>query len=123
MSHFNRLRGGLLAVLGRPATKLALATELATQGEHLAAVPLFVSAAKAGLPAASYELGRAYLFGHGVPCCLAEAMRWLTRAAIAGEVAAQCLLAKLALQGISPVTSTGLFDIPCNYLNFAGTSN
>jgi len=110
MLHLNRLLSGLLAVLGRPATKLALATELATQGAHLAAVPLFVSAAKAGLPAAAYEVGRAYLFGLGVPCCLTEALRWLNKAAIAGEVAAQSLLAKLALQGISQTTPTGLFE-------------
>jgi uncharacterized protein len=109
MPHFNRLLSGLLAVLGRPATKLALASELATRGAHLAAFPLFVSAARAGLPAAAYEVGRAYLFGHGVPGCLTEALRWLTKAATAGEVAAQSLLAKLALQGISQTVSTGLF--------------
>ena len=71
---------------------------------------MYVKAAKAGLPAASYELGRAYLLGDGVPCCLTEALRWLNQAAVAGEVAAQTLLACLAIQGVYLTASTGLFD-------------
>lgn len=110
MPCLNRFRGGLLAILGRSATKLALANELAAKGAHLAAFPLLVKAAKAGLPAASYELGVAYLFGRGVPCSLTESLRWLTSAATAGKAAAQSLLAGLALQGISQTTSAGLFD-------------
>jgi TPR repeat protein len=110
MSYLDHLHNGLLSVMGRPATQLARASELAAQGSHRAAYPLFVKAAKAGLPAAAGELGRAYLFGHGVPRCLTEALRWLTWAASAGEVAAQTLLADLALQGISRTTTTGFFD-------------
>jgi TPR repeat protein len=110
MYHLHRLRGSALAIFGRPATKLALARELVTQGAHRVALPLFVKLAKAGLPAASYELGRTYLLGHGVPCCLNEALRWLNQAAAAGEVAAQTLLADLALQGFYQTASTGLFD-------------
>jgi hypothetical protein len=117
MNFLNHLRGGLLAVLGRPATQLARARELAAQGAHQAAFPLFVKAAKADLPAASYELGRVYLLGHGVPRCLTGAVRWLTRAATAGEVCAQTLLAGLALQGISQTTSTGLFAAGYGHTN------
>jgi uncharacterized protein len=110
MSHLDHLGGRFLAVLGQPAAKLTLARKLAAQGAHRDAFPLFVKAAKSGLPAASYELGRAYLLGRGVPCCLTEALRWLNRAAEAGEAEAQELLARLALQGISQTTPTGLFD-------------
>jgi TPR repeat protein len=110
MSHIDGLRGCLLAVLGQPAAQLVLARKLAAQDAHRAAFPLFVKAAKAGLPAASYELGRAYMLGRGVPCCLTEALRWLARAAEGNDADAQELLARLALQGISQTTSTGLFD-------------
>jgi uncharacterized protein len=110
----DHVRGGLLAVLGQPATKLALARELAGRGAHRDAFPLYVKAANAGLPGAAYELGRAYLFGYGVPACASEALRWLTRAAEANERAAQSLLAGLALQGISPANATGLFDAGVN---------
>jgi TPR repeat protein len=117
--HLDHLRGGLLAVLGQPATKLALARELTARGAHSDAFPLYVKAANAGLSAASYELGRAYLFGYGVPACATEALRWLTRAAEAGEVPAQSLLAGLALQGISQTNSTGLFDTGIDFADQA----
>ncbi len=105
----DNLRCCLLAALGRPAAQLARAGQLAARGSHGAAFPLFAKAAKAGLPPAWHALGRAYLFGHGVPPCPAEALCWLTRAAAAGELAAQSLLASLALQGVSPTTQAGLF--------------
>jgi TPR repeat protein len=110
MFNLNLLRSGLLARLGQPEAKLALARALAAQGEHRTAFPWFVKAAKADLPAASYELGRAYLFGQGVPSSLTEALRWLSRAAAADEAEAQRLLAGLALQGITLTKSPGLFD-------------
>jgi TPR repeat protein len=110
MYRLDRLCRGALAKFARPSTKLALATQLAAQGAHRDAFPLFVKAAKAGLSTASYELGRIYLFGHGVPRCVAEALRWLNQAAAAGEVGAQSLLAGLAFQGVYQTTPTGLFD-------------
>lgn len=113
MFRLDHLRCRLLAVLGRPAAQLARASQLAAQGAHRAAFPLFAKAAKAGLPAAWHELGRAYLFGRGVPPCPTEALCWLTRAAAAGEVAAQSLLASLALQGVSQTTHAGLFATVC----------
>jgi TPR repeat protein len=114
MYRLDRFCRGTLAKFARPTAKLALANQLAAQGAYRDAFPLFVMAAKAGLPAASYELGRAYLFGQGVPRCVTEALRWLNQAAAAGEVAAQCLLASLACQGIYQTTSTGLFDSTSN---------
>jgi TPR repeat protein len=109
MTYFDRLQNGLLAIVGPPTTKLAVARNLAAKGAHQAAFPLFVKAAKRGLPKAWYELGRAYLLGHGVPPSLTEALRWLTRAAEADESDAQSLLAGVALQGVRAV-GKGLFD-------------
>ena len=99
----------LLAVFGRPPAQLACARRLTVRGAHRAAFRLLASAAKANLPAAWHELGRAYLLGHGVPSCPTEALSWLTKAAVAGEPAAQSLLASLALQGIAPTAPQGLF--------------
>jgi TPR repeat protein len=110
MTLLSHLRRCMVTVLGRPGAKLAFATELSDQGAHQVAFRLFLKTAKAGLPAASYWVGRAYLLGHGVPCCVAAALHWLTRAAEAGEVVAQSLLAHLALQGMSETKSAGLFD-------------
>jgi TPR repeat protein len=109
MFSFDHLQSGLLAIVGPPAAKLAIARDLAARGAHQAAFPLFVKAAKRGLPKAWYELGRAYLLGHGVPRSLTEALRWLTRAAEADEVDAQNLLAGVALQGVR-IVGKGVFD-------------
>jgi TPR repeat protein len=109
MFYVDHLQNGLLAIVGPPAAKLAVARDLAAQGAYQAAFPLFVKAAKRGLPKAWYELGRAYLLGRGVPRSLTEALRWLTRAAEADEVDAQNLLAGVALQGIR-IVRKGVFD-------------
>ena len=106
----DQLCARLLAAFGRPAAKLACARRLALRGAHRAALPLLASAAKADLPVAWHELGRAYLLGLGVPSCPSEALHWLTKAAMAGEPAAQSLLASLALQGIVSAGPRRLFD-------------
>jgi TPR repeat protein len=87
--------------MGWPAAQLARGRWLMRCGSFRAAFRLIAKAAQAGLPAAWYELGYAYLLGRGVPCAPAVAVCWLIRAANSGEVAAQSLLATLALRGIS----------------------
>ncbi len=99
----------ILACLGARHAQLARADALADRNQYRQAFPLFVSAARAGLRDAQYRLGQCYLLGNGVPASISEAMRWLTRAAAAGQVAAQTQLAALALQGISARHATGLF--------------
>jgi TPR repeat protein len=107
---FDHLRSHILAMLGLPAAQLARASELAGQHAYQAAFGLFKKAAKAGLPAAWYQVGRAYLLGRGVPSSFSSALRWLTRAAEANEVEAQTLLASLALQGTCDPTHMNLFE-------------
>jgi TPR repeat protein len=106
MPRLNRLR----SLLGISAARFAMAESLADRDRHTAAFPLFVQAARAGLRQAQYRLGRSYLLGLGVPPSIGEALRWLCRAAEAGEAAAQTQLAALVLQGISDNGSAGLFD-------------
>jgi TPR repeat protein len=112
----NRMR----AILGAPTARFALAEALASRDAHAAAFPLFVQAAQAGLPQAQYRLGRSYLLGLGVPPSIGEALRWLRRAAEAGETAAQTQLAALVLQGVSDKGAPGLFDDGCQEADFAG---
>ena len=109
MLRLEQIRGLFLMLLPWPAARLACARRLAAHGAHRAARPLLIRAARAGLPAACDELGRAYLYGHGVPPSLTEALSWLNRAAEADEPAAQSLLANLALQGITSAAPDGLF--------------
>jgi TPR repeat protein len=59
---------------------------------------------------AQYRLGRCYLLGLGVPPSTPEGLRWLTRAANAGDAEAQTQLAALALQGVSERDPDGLFS-------------
>jgi TPR repeat protein len=100
----------ILAVVGTPSTRLARAEKLASRDAHASAFRLFAHAARAGLPRAQYRLGRCYLLGLGVPLSIGEALRWLGRAAEAGETAAQTQLAALALQGVDDRGSMGPFD-------------
>ena len=95
------------AMLGSPAAQLERASQLTGR----AAFHLWKKAAKRGVPAARYQVGRAYLLGLGVPSSLSTALRWLIRAAEADEVEAQTLLASLALQGACNVTHRGLFEV------------
>lgn len=92
------------------ASRLARADALAASGAHNDAFPIFVRAARSGLPAAQHRLGRCYLLGQGVPPSLNEAIRWLRRAARAGDVAAWNQLAALALQGVPTRDADGLFN-------------
>jgi uncharacterized protein len=110
----------ILAFLGAPAARFALADALAARESHTAAFPLFVQAARSGLPQAQYRLGRSYLLGLGVPPSIGEALRWLRRAADAGEPAAQTQLAALSLQGVSDRGRAGLFHDPCQDPSLAG---
>jgi TPR repeat protein len=91
----------LLAAFGQPAAQMTLARRLAAQERFLPALRLYTRAARSGLAAPCFELGRAYLLGLGVPPSPATAVQWLSRAALAGEVEAQIMLATLALQGVA----------------------
>ena len=101
------------AVLGVPHARFAQADALANRDAHAAAFPLFVQAAQAGLRQAQYRVGRSYLMGLGVPPSIGEALRWLRRAAEAGDTAAQTQLGALALQGVSDKGPQGLFRGAC----------
>jgi TPR repeat protein len=83
---------------------------LSDQDSARAAFRLLIKAAKTGEPAAWYQVGRAYLVGRGVPASLSAALRWLTRAAEVDEVAAQALLASLALQGKCDTPNINIFE-------------
>jgi TPR repeat protein len=97
-------------VLGRPTARVAYARVLAENGEHRRAFQQFARAARRGLPAAQFWLGRCYLLGLGTPSSPDTALRWLTCAAEADDVEAQALLASLALQGISVGADGGLLE-------------
>jgi TPR repeat protein len=60
----------------------------------------FVADAEAGLPISTYEIGRAYLLGRGVPADLEKARLWLDRAAENGSLDAQVLLGASYLSGV-----------------------
>jgi len=102
-------------MLGDPAARLAYAVVLAEDGEHGRAFDQFARAARSGVSAAEFRLGRCYLLGLGVPSCPDAALRWLTRAAEGGEREAQALLATLALQGISFGAEAGLLEAASRY--------
>jgi TPR repeat protein len=107
---FGHLGNRILATLGSPAAQMARASQLTGQDATQAAFRLLIRAARAGVPAAWYHVGRAYLLGHGVPASLSAALRWLARAAEADEVEAQTLLASLALQGKCDSRDRDLFE-------------
>ena len=101
----------LLRLRGRPELLVAQARRLAGRGKYLRAIRLLARAARAGSSKACLELGRAYLFGEGLPSCPAAAMQWLTRAALGGETEAQFMIASLALQGMAQPGSGTLFEL------------
>jgi uncharacterized protein len=107
---FDCLRNRIFATLGSPAAQMARASQLTGQDATQAAFRLLIRAARAGVPAAWFQVGRAYLLGCGVPASLSAALRWLARAAETGEVEAQALLASLALQGKYDTTDMRLFE-------------
>jgi TPR repeat protein len=100
----------ILALLGQRRASLAYGNALARRDDHVSAVAQFARAARAGLREAQYQLGRCYLNGQGVPPSLPNALCWLTRAAEAGEPAAQAELASLALRGVTAQGFVPLFD-------------
>ena len=57
------------------------------------------------------ELGRAYLFGQGLPSCPAASMQWFMKAALSGEAEAQFMVASLALHGVVQPDSSALFEL------------
>lgn len=77
--------------------RLARARRLAAKGQSLRAFSLYAPLARKGLPEAQLQVARAYLAGHGVPSCHAEALKWCERAAQGGLVEAQTLAASLRL--------------------------
>lgn len=106
MLGFDNLHCHVLAILGSPAAQLELAGQLTDQASFL----LLKRAVNKSVPAAWYQVGRAYLLGRGVPASLSTALRWLARAAEANDVNAQTLLASLALAGTCDTTHMGLFE-------------
>ena len=100
----------IFATFGSPVAQIARARHLSDQDATRAAFRLLIKAAKAGEPAAWYQVGRAYLVGQGVPASLSAALRWLTRAAEVEEVDAQALLASLALQGKCDTANINIFE-------------
>src|ERR1700722_5657883 len=109
MSHAKRLLIWLQALFGCPDAWLLRAGALVTRGAGWSACPLFARAARYGLREAQRRVGECYLAGQGVPANLTEALRWLNRAAQAGDAAAQTQLASLALQGARAPPAGGLF--------------
>lgn len=84
-----------------PQKALARARELAAQGEHERAFPLFATAAEAGLPEAARALGFYYLNGAATGFRSAkDAARWLLLAAQAGDTKAQAELGNLYAHGL-----------------------
>jgi hypothetical protein len=102
------------AALGDPAARLTHGIRLAASGRPHSAVGQFVRAARAGLAAAQFQLGRCYLMGSGVAPNLETALHWLGPAAAQGDIDAQAMLASLALQGIAVAAAAhdGLFGAP-----------
>ena len=101
----------LLRLHGRPELLVEHAHRLIARGEHVHAMKLLAHAARLDSSEACLELGRAYLFGKGLPSCPAAAMQWLTQAALGGETEAQFMVASLALQGMAQPGSGTLFEL------------
>ena len=94
----------------QPAVLVDHVRSLLGRGGSRRAIAKLSRAAQAGSTAACAELGRAYLFGQGLPCCPGVAMQWLTKAARQDDIEAQFMVASLALQGVSASNSRTLFE-------------
>ena len=92
-----------------PVAKLRRAARLAEAGQVAEAFALLSPLAERGVPQAQLRVGRAYLDGQGVPPSRIDAARWFERAASAGLVEAQSLLAALHLTGVAPSSGNQLF--------------
>jgi TPR repeat protein len=100
-----RYRRGLLDRLAdalSPAAALRHGLRLADENQSAQAFRLLARAARAGLAEGEYRVGRCYLEGSGVPVSRADALHWLTCAAVQGHIEAQWRLAVLCLQGFGP---------------------
>ncbi|MGI4946923.1 MAG: tetratricopeptide repeat protein, partial [Janthinobacterium lividum] len=97
MANFLKQRA---ASLFSPRGKLRYALSLIEAGEVGRAFAPLSAAATAGIPEAQFRVGRAYLDGAGVPVSREEGARWIERAAEAGWVEAQVVLATLHLFGL-----------------------
>src|SRR5271154_5937761 len=86
---------------GSPMAALRRGVLLDEAGGYRRAFTLFSRAARAGLPEAQFRIGRAYMKGSGVPVSRRDGAAWLERAAQAGWVEAQTLLATLYLYGLA----------------------
>src|SRR4051812_37541057 len=102
-----RRLGLWLASVRGPEAEHRAAARLRAEGRHQAAFRLDAGAARAGLPAAQYWIGRSYLEGTGVPPSPTEGSRWLAQAADAGHTEAQALLAAFYLRGVSGASAQG----------------
>ncbi len=94
----------------RPNAKLRRAATLSDAGRAARAFAILAPLARRGVPEAQFRVARAYLEGQGVPPSHSDAMQWCERAAQAGLVEAQSLLAALHLTGAEASPSgSGLF--------------
>ncbi len=110
MANFLKQR---VASLFSPRGKLRYALSLIEAGEVGRAFAPLSAAATAGIPEAQFRVGRAYLDGAGVPVSREEGARWIERAAEAGWVEAQVVLATLHLFGlvVSGGSGSAVFSI------------
>ena len=91
-----------------PGAELRRAFEAAEAGNLHDVFATLAKAARKGDARAEYWVGKAYLEGRGVPQSRTTATQWLHRAADAGQVDAQAVLAALYLTGASKAEgSTG----------------
>ena len=96
-----------LASLFSAKAKLVYACSLIEAGQPGRAFAPLSAAAAAGIPEAQFRVGRAYLDGAGVPISREEGARWMQRAAEAGWVEAQFVLATLHLFGLGRTGGAG----------------
>ncbi|HEX2747776.1 MAG TPA: SEL1-like repeat protein [Verrucomicrobiales bacterium] len=84
-----------------PALKEA--RELATKGDFAKALKLLQKEAEGGNAEATLAVGEFYLHGQGVKASAAEALKWFTRAADAGNLMAQFRQGRLLTEGADGV--------------------
>jgi len=82
-----------------PALAVRRAARLQEQGRHLRSFSLLAAVATRGHGEAQYYMGMSYLEGKVVPRSMSEAVGWLRKAAEAGVVRSQTLLAALYVNG------------------------
>ena len=75
------------------------AQKLAQKGDYEHALPLLMTAAKAGNRRAQTNLGTIYALGKFVPLDYSSAVFWLTKASAQGDPDAECVLANMYYHG------------------------